>query len=102
MINRDGKGVTVTIKHTSINISLPVPMRVWVEETMARSGYGNLSEYMRHLIREDQRRESEAETECRLIEAMASPAEPMTDEQWVEIRRAVTRRRREAPNPPKR
>jgi len=62
MINRDGKGATVTIKHTSINISLPVPMRAWVEDTMTRSGYGNLSEYMRHLIREDQRRENEAET----------------------------------------
>ena len=92
----------MTIKHTSINISLPVPMRAWVEEAMARSGYGNLSEYMRHLIREDQRRESDAETERRLIEAMASPMEPMTEEQWAEIRRTVARRRREAPKPRKR
>jgi hypothetical protein len=57
---------------------------------------------MRHLIREDQRRESDAETERRLIEAMASPTQPLNDEQWADIRHAVSRRRRDAPTPRKR
>ena len=40
----------------SMNISLPAPMKGWVEE-QARSGrYSNASDYVRDLIRHDQER----------------------------------------------
>ncbi len=38
----------------TMNVSLPNPMKVWVE-TQVRSGqYGNASDYVRDLIRRDQ------------------------------------------------
>ena len=40
---------------TTLNISMPEPMRQHVE-TMAEQGNYSASEYVRHLIREDQKR----------------------------------------------
>ena len=57
----------------SMNISLPGPMRDWVEQQMKSGRYDNASEYMRDLIRHDQDRASKIEAMQRLVdEAMAS------------------------------
>lgn len=41
-----------------MNVSLPDPMKSWVE-TQAKSGrYGNASDYVRDLIRRDQQRQA--------------------------------------------
>lgn len=57
----------------SMNISLPDPMRDWVEQQMKSGRYDNASEYMRDLIRHDQDRASKIAAMQRLIdEAMAS------------------------------
>ena len=37
----------------SMNISLPVPMKTWVEEHVQSGHYANASEYVRDLIRRD-------------------------------------------------
>ncbi len=42
---------------TSMNISLPEPLKLFVEEQVSRNGYSTASEYLRELIRERQRRE---------------------------------------------
>jgi len=39
----------------TMNVSLPDPMKEWVEERLKSGQYGNASEYVRDLIREDQR-----------------------------------------------
>lgn len=44
---------------TNISISLPDSMRAYIEEKIERGGYGTISEYLRELIRADERRESE-------------------------------------------
>jgi len=41
----------------TMNVSLPDPMKEWVEERVKSGQYGNASEYVRDLIREDQRDE---------------------------------------------
>lgn len=57
----------------SMNISLPDPMRDWVEQQMKSGRYDNASEYMRDLIRHDQDRASKIAAMQRLVdEAMAS------------------------------
>ena len=57
----------------SMNISLPGPMRDWVEQQMKSGRYDNASEYMRALIRHDQDRASKIKAMQRLVdEAMAS------------------------------
>lgn len=57
---------------TTMNISLPDSMRVFVEETLADDGYGSASEYVRDLIRADQKRRNEKRLETLLIERLWS------------------------------
>jgi antitoxin ParD1/3/4 len=40
----------------TMNISLPDPLREFVDGQVARGGYGTSSEYVRELIRRDQER----------------------------------------------
>ncbi len=45
---------------STLNISLPEQMRSFVEEKISSGGYGTISEYVRELIRADQRRDQVA------------------------------------------
>lgn len=38
----------------TMNISLPDPMKIWVEDQISTGHYSNASDYMRDLIRRDQ------------------------------------------------
>lgn len=40
----------------TLNISIPAAMRKWIDEQIASGEYANASDYMRDLIRHDQRR----------------------------------------------
>jgi antitoxin ParD1/3/4 len=40
----------------TMNVSLPDPMKAWVEEQTRAGAFGNASDYVRHLIRRDQER----------------------------------------------
>jgi len=57
---------------TTMNISLPDSMRVFVEETLTDDGYGSASEYVRELIRADQKRRNEKRLETLLLERLRS------------------------------
>lgn len=41
----------------TMNVSLPDPMKQWVESRMENGRFSNASDYVRHLIRCDQERE---------------------------------------------
>ncbi|MBP7475992.1 MAG: type II toxin-antitoxin system ParD family antitoxin [Pyrinomonadaceae bacterium] len=55
-----------------MNISLPDSMRVFVEDTLNDDGYGSASEYVRELIRADQKRRNEKRLETVLLERLRS------------------------------
>jgi len=55
-----------------MNISMPDSMRVFVEEMMTDDGYGSASEYVRDLIRADQKRRNEKQLEMLLLERLRS------------------------------
>ncbi|SMX23640.1 type II toxin-antitoxin system ParD family antitoxin [Boseongicola aestuarii] len=40
----------------TMNVSLPDPMKTWVEARLKDGRYSNTSDYVRHLIRRDQER----------------------------------------------
>lgn len=64
---------------STMNISLPEPMRNWVEEQVKAGSFGNVSEYIRSLIREDQKHRAQEELEAKLLEGLNSgPATPWT------------------------
>lgn len=52
----------------TMNVSLPDPMKAWVEEQTTGGRYGNASDYIRDLIRRDQDRQRTIAELQRLVE----------------------------------
>jgi antitoxin ParD1/3/4 len=78
---------------TTMNISIPEPMREWVETQVEKGAFGSASEYVRSLIREDQKRQAEEELEAKLLEGINSgEATPMTREDWERLRARLAER----------
>jgi antitoxin ParD1/3/4 len=77
----------------TMNISLPDPLRVFVEEQVAAGGYSTLSEYFRELVRADQKRKAGERLESLLLEGLDSgPAKPLTKTDLDEVKRVVQER----------
>jgi antitoxin ParD1/3/4 len=77
----------------SLNISLPAPLREWIEAQVKRGRYGNASEYVRELIRRDQERQAQGRLEELLLEGIKSgTASPLTKQDWAELRTDVAER----------
>ncbi len=77
---------------TTLNISLPETMRKFVEEKISSEGYGTISEYVRELIRADQRRE-QARFDALISEALTSgQPSPLTKADVDEARKIVKAR----------
>ena len=63
----------------TMNISLPDPMKIWVEEQAKAGRYANSSDYVRDLIRRDRARsDAIAEIQAAVDAGLASgPATPL-------------------------
>ena len=58
---------------STMNVSLPGPMKAWVERQSAEGPYANASDYVRDLIRRDQARAEAVASMQRLVdEGLAS------------------------------
>lgn len=57
---------------SSLNISLPAQLKSFVEQQVREGGYSTPSEYVRELLRQDQRRRAEEELERQLLEGLRS------------------------------
>jgi antitoxin ParD1/3/4 len=65
-----GKGIAIM---ATMNVSLPDPMKVWVEAQTQDGRYSNASDYVRDLIRRDQdRQQAIAELQQLVDEGLAS------------------------------
>lgn len=79
---------------TSMNISLPENMKSFVDEQVQSGGYGTASEYIRELVRRDQKDRAEARLETLLLEGLDSGEEiTVTPEFWETLRGKVVARR---------
>jgi antitoxin ParD1/3/4 len=78
---------------TSLNISLPEVLREFVDEQVKSRGYGTASEYIRELIRQDQKRTADDKLEALLLEGLDS-GEPVevTQEHWERKRQDLMER----------
>jgi antitoxin ParD1/3/4 len=68
-----------------MNISLPDPMKEFIEAQAAKEGFGSVSEYLRSVIGELQKRKAKQELEAKLLEGLRSPSVEMTREDWDSI-----------------
>ncbi len=60
---------------TTMNVSLPEALKTYIDERLEGDGYGTASEYVRELIRADQKRREEAKLEKLLLERLESGSE---------------------------
>jgi antitoxin ParD1/3/4 len=76
-----------------MHISLPEDLKTWVEEQATHDACGTADEFVRNLLRKEQRRRARAKVEKLLLEGLNSgPATLMTAKDWEEIRREVRKR----------
>jgi antitoxin ParD1/3/4 len=72
---------------TSMNISLPQELREYVEEK-TKAGYSTPSEFIRELIRRDQKRQARERLNALLLEGLDSGVSIRTNSKfWAELRR---------------
>ena len=77
----------------TMNISLPDPMKQYVEEQVTVGDYSSASEYMRELVRADQKRNAREQLELTLLESLAEgEAEEVTPEFWSTLRAELGKR----------
>jgi antitoxin ParD1/3/4 len=71
---------------TSMNVSLPEELKEYVE-AQAKSGYSTPSEYVRELIRRDQKRKAKERLDELLLEGLNSgDSVPVDQKFWSELK----------------
>ncbi|MBF0400843.1 MAG: type II toxin-antitoxin system ParD family antitoxin [Magnetococcales bacterium] len=71
----------------SMNISLPEPLKQFVDGQIAQGRYSSASEYMRELIRADEKRKAEEQLEAKLLEGLNSPESELGPTEWINLRK---------------
>jgi antitoxin ParD1/3/4 len=77
----------------TITISLPDSLKTFIEEQVTGEGFGTVSEYLRALVRDEQKRRAQTRLESLLLEGLQSETSEMTEEDWADIREEVRQRR---------
>lgn len=71
----------------SMNISLPEPLKQFVDGQIASGRYSSASEYVRELIRDDEKRKAQERLEALLLKGLEGQEVPFSDDDWVAIRK---------------
>lgn len=81
------------LKTTTMNVSLPAPLRAELKKKLERKAYSNASEYIRELIRKDLQREAIAQVDELLLEGLHSGEPiPVTPQWWKARHAALTKK----------
>jgi antitoxin ParD1/3/4 len=73
----------------TLTISLPTPLKEFVDAQVAAGASANVSEFIASLLREEQRRKARAQVDALLLEGIESESSEMTREDWDELKREV-------------
>jgi antitoxin ParD1/3/4 len=85
-VRSERMGASKETQMQSMNISLPEPLKQFVDGQISKGRYSSASEYVRELIRADEKRKAEEELEARLLEGLNSPESELTSSDWRAIR----------------
>jgi len=76
-----------------MHISLPSPLKKWVDRQAAKKGHSTSDEFILDMLRREQATEARERIDAILIESLDSgPSTPMTAKDWQNIRAAGRRR----------
>jgi len=70
----------------SMNISLPEPLKEFVDRQISAGRYSSASEYVRELIRSDEKRKAEERLEALLLEGLQGEDTALTRSDWKDLR----------------
>ena len=70
----------------SMNISLPDPLKQFVDGEVAKGRYSSASEYVRELIRADEKQKAGERLEALLLEGLSGEETALTPSAWQAIR----------------
>lgn len=76
----------------TMNISLPDPLKDFVEGQITSGRYSSVSEYVRELIRQDEKRKAQERLEALLLEGLASPETELTRRDFEDVRKEALSR----------
>jgi antitoxin ParD1/3/4 len=71
----------------TMNISLPDPLKEFVDHQIAEGRYSSVSEYIRDLIRDDEKRKAENRLEALLLEGLEGEDSELTRQDFDDIRK---------------
>ena len=71
----------------SMNISLPDPLKQFVDGQISTGRYSSASEYVCELIRADEKRKAEEQLEAKLLEGLNGSESELTPADWRTIRK---------------
>ncbi len=75
---------------STIDLTLPEPMKAYVEKQVAQNGFKNAADFIISLVETHQHRQLRAEVESLLLERIDGPFEEWTDQDVEDIRREGT------------
>jgi antitoxin ParD1/3/4 len=77
---------------TTLTISLPDSLKEFIDREVQSKGYGNVSEYVRGLLREAQAKEADSRLESALLEGLTSGEDlPLSPAFWSELKREAAK-----------
>lgn len=76
----------------TMNIALPDSMKEFVLQQVADGGYSTASEYVRELIRTDQKQKAAGRLDALLLEGLQGNSSPLSKKDWSDIRAEVSKR----------
>ncbi len=78
---------------TTVTISLPESLKEFIEREVQTKGYGNVSEYVRSLLREAQEKASDSKLEALLLAGLESGDDiPLSQKFWRELKAEARQR----------
>ena len=77
----------------TMNIAVPDSLKEYVQQQVAQGGYSSASEYIRELIRADQKDRARQALEVEVLRGLESgETQPLTEGDWDAIREEVKKR----------
>ncbi|HVC92064.1 MAG TPA: type II toxin-antitoxin system ParD family antitoxin [Pirellulales bacterium] len=77
----------------TMNIALPTGLKEFAQTRVAEGGYSSVSEYVRELIRADQKEAAQARMESEVLKGLQSgESTPMTSLDWERLRNELRQR----------
>jgi antitoxin ParD1/3/4 len=73
----------------TVNIALPEALKQFLDQQVSAGIYSSVSDYIRALVQEDQKRKAQETIETLILEGLNSEASEMTAVDWAELKQRV-------------